>query len=161
MAMQHGRSSAVIYTLLGIVVLASGTNWTMTKQIVQDVSPLWATALRCAIAAVVIGVLLRLRSQFVVPKRGDLPVVCSTALLHMTAYSALIATGLQFVPAGRAIVLGYTTPLWVTIGARIVLGEAISARQAVGVAFGLAGLGSILVRSRSTGATVAPLQAAG
>jgi drug/metabolite transporter (DMT)-like permease len=55
--------------------------------------------------------------QFIVPKRGDLPVVFCTSILHLVAFSALVAAGLQFVPAGRAIVLGYTTPLWVAIGA--------------------------------------------
>ena len=58
------------------------------------------------------------------PTRGDLPVVFCTAILHLVAFSALVAAGLQFVPAGRAIVLGYTTPLWVAIGAAMFLSEA-------------------------------------
>jgi drug/metabolite transporter (DMT)-like permease len=40
-------------------------------------------------------------------------------------------------------VLGYTTPFWVTLGARALLSEAITARRALGVGFGLAGLGAI------------------
>jgi drug/metabolite transporter (DMT)-like permease len=115
----------------------------MTKMIVQELSPLWSTALRCAIAAVGLGVLLSVRGHFIIPKRGDLPVVLSTSLLHMVAYSVLIAAGLQFVPAGRAIVLGYTTPIWVAIGARVFLSEAITRRRAVGVGFGLVGLAVI------------------
>jgi len=129
--------------LLCVVVLAWGTNWPATKMIVREMSPLWSTALRCAIAAAVLAILLWLRGEFIVPKRGDVPVVLSTSLLHMTAYSALIAAGLQFLPAGRAIVLGYTTPIWVTFGARIFLSEEISKRQAIGVCFGLAGLAVI------------------
>ena len=31
----------------------------------------------------------------------------------MGVFSALVALGLQFVPVGRSIVLGYTMPLWV------------------------------------------------
>ena len=129
--------------LLGVVVLAWGTNWPMTKTIVRDVTPLWSTALRCAIAAVVMAVLLWLRGEFIIPRRGDMPVVLSTSLLHMTAYSALVAAGVQFLSAGRAIVLGYTTPIWVTIGARIFLGEATSPGRALGVCLGLAGLSVI------------------
>jgi drug/metabolite transporter (DMT)-like permease len=71
------------------------------------------------------------------------PVVLSTSLLHMVAYSALVAAGLQFVPAGRAIVLGYTTPLWVAIGARILLSEEVTKRRAIGICSGLAGLAVI------------------
>jgi drug/metabolite transporter (DMT)-like permease len=129
--------------LLVVVVLAWGTNWPVTKTIVREMSPLWATALRAAIAAVVVALLLWWRGEFVIPKRGDLPVVLSTSLLHMTAYSALVAAGVQFLPAGRAIVLGYTTPIWVTFGARLFLSEAISPGRATGVCLGLGGLAMI------------------
>lgn len=129
--------------MLGLVVLAWGVNWPITKTIVREVSPLWSTALRCAIAAMALGALLRLRGQFIVPRRGDMPVVLSTSLLHMCAYSALVAAGLQVLPVGRAIVLGYTTPIWVMIGARIVLGERITTGKAIGVGTGLAGLAVI------------------
>ena len=38
--------------------VAWGTNWPVTKLIVQDVTPLWATALRCMIAAVILAPML-------------------------------------------------------------------------------------------------------
>src|SRR5579872_6420974 len=136
----HGLSYRHALLLLGVIVLAWGTNWPATKTIVHEMSPLWSTALRCAIAVVALAVLLWWRGEFIIPKRGDVPVVLSTSLLHMTAYSALVAAGIQFLPAGRAIVLGYTTPIWVTLGARVFLGEAISAGRAIGVGLGLAGL---------------------
>jgi drug/metabolite transporter (DMT)-like permease len=139
----QGLSHRHALILLGVVVFAWGTNWPVTKTIVREMSPLWSTALRCAIAAVVLAMLLWLRGEFIVPKRGDVPVVLSTSLLHMTAYSALIAAGLQLLPAGRAIVLGYTTPIWVTFGARMFLSEAITTPRAIGVCLGLAGLALI------------------
>jgi drug/metabolite transporter (DMT)-like permease len=140
---RHNLSYSHALLLLVVVVFAWGTNWPMTKTIVREISPLWSTTLRCAIATVVLGLLLWLRGEFIIPKRGDIPVVLSTSLLHMTAYSALVAAGVQFLSAGRAIVLGYTTPIWVTFGARIFLGEAISPGRALGVCLGLAGLAVI------------------
>ncbi len=136
-------STRSAFLLLAGVVLAWGTNWPVTKLIVQDVPPLWATALRCWIAAGTLAPLLWAQGEFIVPRRGDWPVVFCTAILHLLAFSALIAIGLQFVPAGRAIVLGYTTPLWVAIGAAIFLSEAITRRRAAGIVFGLAGLAVI------------------
>ena len=129
--------------LLSIVTLTWGLNWPVTKMIVQDIPPLWTTAVRSLIAGVVLGVLVWMKKEFVVPRRGDIPIVLSTALLHMTAYSALVAAGLQFLPAGRATVLGYTMPIWVMIGAPLLLSERISRRKALGVVAGLAGLGVI------------------
>ena len=133
-------SYARALALLGVVVLAWGFNWPVTKTIVHEMSPLWSTAARAAIATIALALLLWWRGEFVIPKRGDVPVVLSTSLLHMTAYSALVAAGIQFLPAGRAIVLGYTTPIWVTLGARVFLSEAISLGRATGAGLGLAGL---------------------
>jgi drug/metabolite transporter (DMT)-like permease len=129
--------------LFAIVVIAWGTSWPVTKLIVHSIPPLWTSALRCIIAAAVLLPLLWAQGDLVVPKRRDLPVVIGIALLHMVGFSALVATGLQFVPAGRAIVLGYTTPLWVAAGAGIVLSERISGWRAAGIVLGLAGLGVI------------------
>jgi drug/metabolite transporter (DMT)-like permease len=58
----------------------------------------------------------------------------------MVAFAALVSLGLQFVPAGRSVVLGYTTPLWVMIGARFFLGEALTAARLIGVAMGMSGI---------------------
>ncbi len=126
-----------------MVVLAWGTNWPVTKMIVQDISPIWATALRCMVASATLGPLLLIQGDFIIPKVGDLPVVFCTSILHLVAFSALVAAGLQFVPAGRAIVLGYTTPIWVAIGASLLLSEAITRWRAIGIGCGLAGLAVI------------------
>ena len=97
-------------------------------------------AIRSAIAGVALLGLLLARGTLVVPKRGDIPVVLNIALLHMVAFAALVAVGLQFITAGRSVVLGYTAPLWVVPGARLFLGERITARRAAGVGIGVAGL---------------------
>jgi drug/metabolite transporter (DMT)-like permease len=141
--MAGGLSSRSAAVLLAAVVLSWGTNWPATKMIVQDVRPLWATALRCMVAAAALAPLLWAQGDFIIPRRGDLPVVFCTSILHLVAFSSLVAAGLQFVPAGRAIVLGYTTPLWVAIGAAMFLSEEITRRRAIGIGFGLAGLAVI------------------
>jgi drug/metabolite transporter (DMT)-like permease len=132
------RLTAVL--LFAVVVFAWGFNWPVTKMIVESVPPLWSAALRCAIAAAVLLVLQLAQGTLVVPRRGDVPIVLGIALLHMVAFSALISIGLQFVPASRAIVLGYTTPLWVMPGALLFLGEPLNRWRVAGIALGIAGL---------------------
>ena len=100
-----------------IVVLAWGVNWSVTKQLVQFLPPLWTSAIRSWIALAGLFVILGLSNNLVIPERRDIPVVLSVALLHMTIFSVLVAAGVRFLPAGKAIVLGYTTPLWVAIAA--------------------------------------------
>ena len=126
--------------LFGIVVVTWGLNWAVTKILVDSVSPLWTTAIRSAIASVSLCLLLLARGQFVVPRRGDLPVVLVVGLFHMAIFSTLVAFGLQLVPVGRSIVLGYTTPLWVAPGARLFLGERLTPSRLAGIGLGMAGL---------------------
>src|SRR4029453_10768535 len=126
--------------LFAVVILAWGFSWTVTKSMVESIPPLWTSALRSFVASVVLLALLWGQGNLVVPRRGALPVVFAIALPHMVAFSGLAAIGIQFVPAGRAIVLAYTTPLWVIPAARLFLGEAITRYRLAAGALALTGL---------------------
>ncbi|ANW05385.1 DMT family transporter [Bradyrhizobium icense] len=126
--------------LLVFVVLAWGLNWVVMKIVVQEVTPLWAVAMRTILAVIVLAPILLLTGQFIIPTRSDIPVVLAIALFHMVAFAALMAIGLKYVSAGRTIVLGYTTPLWVAPGAWLFLSEPIRPRQIIGIVLGLSGL---------------------
>lgn len=132
------RRTAIL--LFAVVVLSWGITWPVTKAIVAQVTPLWTSAIRSGIAGVALLALLLARGSLIVPRRGDIAVVANIALLHMVAFAALVAIGIQFIPAGRSVVLGYTAPLWVVPGARLFLGERITARRALGIAAGMTGL---------------------
>ncbi|MCP4620908.1 MAG: DMT family transporter [Bradyrhizobium sp.] len=132
------------FALFVVVVLAWGINWSVTKQLVEAVSPFWTAAIRSWIALVGLVVILRSNGRLVLPPAADIPVVLSVALLHMTLFSVLIAAGLRYLPAGKGIVLGYTTPLWVALAAAIAGTEPLTVRKLAGAALGLLGLGVIL-----------------
>ncbi|MGE0873946.1 MAG: DMT family transporter [Burkholderiales bacterium] len=135
---QLSRRTALV--MFALVIFAWGFNWTVTKVLVRDVTPLWMTAIRSAIALVLLLVLMLATRSLRLPRRGDLPVVFNIALLHMSAFAILMALGLMHVPAGRSIVLGFTTPLWVIPGAMLFLGERMTPMRAVGVTMGMGGL---------------------
>jgi drug/metabolite transporter (DMT)-like permease len=141
--MNHMLSRRVALLLFAVVVVMWGSNWAVTKTLVLSVSPLWATAIRSAIATVALLVLLLARGQLILPRRGDVSVILTVAMLHMGAFSALVAFGLQFVPVGRSIVLGYTTPLWVAPAAWLFLNEPVTRSRLAGIALGLAGLATM------------------
>jgi drug/metabolite transporter (DMT)-like permease len=126
--------------LLGAVAVGWGTAWPVSKALLDYLPPLWVVALRSLIGTVVLFAISAGRSQIVLPPRGDWSVVVNVILLHMVAFSALVAFGLKLVPAGRSIVLGYTTPLWVMAGARIFLGEKLTWPRVLGISIGLSGL---------------------
>lgn len=130
-------------SLLVVVVLAWGFTWVVSKLLLQYLTPLWAVAARSVVGAaalLLLGLALRRVAR---PVKADLPVILSVGLLHMGAFAALVSLGLQYVPAGRSVVLAYTTPLWVIPAARMFLGEPIGRGRQLGLALGLLGLAVI------------------
>ena len=125
---------------LVIVIMAWGLTWPVNKVVLATLSPLWAVTLRSAIATLALFALTAWRGRIAWPPRQDLPVLLSITLLHMVGFNLLASWGLGLVPTGRTVVLAYTTPLWVTPGAALFLREPLTARRAVGVLIGLAGL---------------------
>jgi drug/metabolite transporter (DMT)-like permease len=123
-----------------IVIVAWGLTWPVNKVVLATLSPLWAVTLRSAIATIALFALTAWRGRVTLPPRQDLPVLLSITLLHMVGFNLLTSWGLGLVPTGRTVVLAYTTPLWVTPGAALFLREPLTARRAVGVLIGLAGL---------------------
>ncbi|MFY1904536.1 DMT family transporter [Achromobacter xylosoxidans] len=127
-------------SLLVVVVLAWGFTWVVSKLLLQYMTPVWAVAARSVVgtaALLALGLALR---RVAWPVRADIPVILSVGLLHMGAFAALVSLGLQYVPAGRSVVLAYTTPLWVIPAARLFLGEPIGRGRQLGLALGLLGL---------------------
>ncbi|MCI1836910.1 MAG: DMT family transporter [Achromobacter ruhlandii] len=130
-------------SLLIVVVLAWGFTWIVSKLLLQYMTPIWAVAARSVVgAAALLALGLALR-RVAWPVRADIPVILSVGLLHMGAFAALVSLGLQYVPAGRSVVLAYTTPLWVIPAARVFLGEPIGRGRQLGLALGLLGLAVI------------------
>lgn len=130
--------------LLAIVIAAWGINWTVGKSVLLYLPPIWATAWRTVPACVALWVFCLAARRLTVPLKNDLPIIASVGLLHMVAFSVLASLGLQYLPAGRSVVLAYTTPLWVLPAARIFLGEAFTAKRAIGLVLGLLGLAILL-----------------
>jgi len=133
-------SRSIGLAALSATVVAWGIGWPVNRAILYQLPPLSAVAVRSAIAAAALFAIAGARRRLVRPAREDLPVVFSISLLHMVGYTVLVSIGLLFVPVGRSVVLAYTTPLWVTPGAALLLGERLTAKRAIGVTLGLAGL---------------------
>lgn len=130
-------------SLLIVVVLAWGFTWIVSKLLLQYMTPIWAVAARSVVgAAALLALGLALR-RVAWPVKADIPVILSVGLLHMGAFAALVSLGLQYVPAGRSVVLAYTTPLWVIPAARVFLGESIGRGRQLGLALGVLGLAVI------------------
>ena len=74
------------------------------------------------------------------PHPPDIPVLISGSLLMMVGFTVCIAFALRIMPAGRSVVLAYTSPLWVYPAARIILGEEFDFIRTAGTLLGVGGI---------------------
>ncbi len=127
--------------LLVAVIVLWGANWPVMKVGLESIPPLWFAAARVLLGAICLFALLAAAGRIRLPGRADLPVVMSMAVFQIALFLALVTIGLQYVDAGRAAILAYTTPLWVVPIARVTLGERPRRFETGALLLGLAGIG--------------------
>jgi drug/metabolite transporter (DMT)-like permease len=128
------------WVLLVLVIVIWGSNWPIMKIGLRYIDPLWFIAARLSIALLAISILLLFLRRFKLPHKEDIPIVFGVGVMQFAAFLTLITLGLTEVNAGRAALLAYTTPLWVTPGAHFFLKESVSRLKLMGVSIGLCGL---------------------
>lgn len=133
-------SPSMARLLLVAVVVLWGANWPVMKVGLQSMPPVWFATARMTLGAATLFALLAALGRLKLPTRRDLPVVLTVGGLQMAAFLLLVNFALQHVEAGRSAVLAYTTPLWVTPAAMLLMRETLTPRKAAGLVLGLGGL---------------------
>lgn len=128
------------YLLLSFLVIFWSINIIFTKIALNYISPTYLTFFRLSVAAIVMFLFLRARNQLSLPTRKDLPLILSIGLFQMGLFQVLISIGMLYVQAGRAAMLIYSTPLWVTPIAALFFQEKITFSKLSGLILGIAGL---------------------
>jgi drug/metabolite transporter (DMT)-like permease len=127
-------------TLLALLVLVWAVSWPVIKVGVGVVPPIWFGCLRYAIATVMLAAIAAVQGRLHPPSRADRRLIIVSGALQMAAYSALTGLALTKLPAGRASVLGFSTPLWV-VPLAVWRGQERPSRTALlGVGVGLGGI---------------------
>ena len=128
------------WAMLALTTLLFGATWPLVRVGVALVPPVWFACIRIIGASILLFLFLALIGRFRVPSRQDVPAILSVGICMMGAFVVLSHIGMQWVEAGRAALLIYTVPLWVTPVAVIVLRERLSRARIIGLFTGLCGL---------------------
>lgn len=134
------RASARHRILLVSLILSWAISWPVVKIGVATVPPIWYACFRYGIAAICLFAIVVVRRETAFPPRSDWPLVAASGVLQMAAYSSLTASALTILPAGRASVLAFSTPIWVVPLAAWRLRERASRPALFGVGLGLIGI---------------------
>jgi drug/metabolite transporter (DMT)-like permease len=129
--------------LLALLVVVWAVSWPVIKIGVGVVPPIWFGCLRYAIATAVLAAIAGVRDGLHLPSRADRRLIMVSGALQMAAYSALTGLALTKLPAGRASVLGFSTPLWVVPLAVWRGQERLTRAALLGVGVGLGGIVAI------------------
>lgn len=128
------------YVLLSFLVIFWSINMIFTKVALNYVSPFYLSLFRLSIATIAMFAFLGFRGQLSLPSRKDLPLILSIGLLQMGIFQILMSFGMFYVNAGRAAMIVYSTPLWVTPIAVLFFQEKLTFLKFLGLMLGLSGL---------------------
>ncbi len=138
--MNQQRDVRYYYFILALGVFIWALALPICKIGLEYINPIWFTAFSFIIATVSCFLVLLIRQKLRWPKRRDLPMILIIGLLQMAVSPMLANTGLSSVGAGRAGILAYSTPLWVTPIAVLFFGEKITLTKLLGIILGLIGI---------------------
>jgi drug/metabolite transporter (DMT)-like permease len=134
----RARRAGLAY--LGVAALSYGGLWPAMRLGAGYMPPIWFALVRLLIGSAFLFLVLAATGRLRRPQRADLPVIFTVGVMMMGLYVVLVHYALQFVPAGRGALLGYSTPLWVTPFAVLFQGEKLTRCKLAGLVLGLTGL---------------------
>lgn len=129
-----------ILGLFIFIILSWGLAWPINKVGLAYMSPLWYTAIRLLVGTATMMLMVLAVDKFTLPHRKDIPLILIIGLLQISLYIFFTNLGLAYIPAGRASLLAYTTPLWVMPITIIFFQEKPGFMKWAGFLFGVGGL---------------------
>lgn len=126
---------AVVVTALGW-----GLNWPATKLLIAACPPLSARGIAGAVACVILFVAAALRGESLHVARPERWRLAAGALLNVTAWMGGTTAALRWLPAGQAVTLAYTMPMWVCLLNWPILGERPSFHRIAAIVLGMVGI---------------------
>jgi drug/metabolite transporter (DMT)-like permease len=136
---QRTLPRSIYFTLL-LLTLGWGCNWPMMKFAVSGMSPYLFRAYCVLAGAIGMFAIARVGGLSLAVPSGQWRRLCAVALFNITIWNVTSAVAVKHLPAGRSAVLAYTMPLWTVLLSWPILGERLTRRRALGVAFGMAGM---------------------
>ncbi|MCX7890958.1 MAG: DMT family transporter [Burkholderiales bacterium] len=126
--------------LLVALTLAWGVNWPVMKVVLTAMAPLHFRTLCLFVGAAGVFLIARAHRLPIAVPPGAWGRLVVLALFNMTGWNVLAIYGIPLLESGRAAILGYTMPVWGVVLGTAFLGEPFTARRALGVALGMAGM---------------------
>ena len=130
----------IVYLYLAIVVGSWACNWPIMKLALADAPGPVFVLLRLVGTLALMGPVLTALRAPLVPDRGERLGQFTVGQLQVAGFMIFSILGLSILPAGRAIILAYTMPLWAIPIELWFAPDRLRGGQVLGAAVGFAGL---------------------
>ncbi|MBN8491663.1 MAG: DMT family transporter [Burkholderiales bacterium] len=133
--------------LLVVLTLVWGTNWPLFHFAVREISVWTFRAVAVTLAGVTLLAVARARGQSLAIPREYWPTIVVATFFYLVYWNIASTYSAILIPSGQASVLGFTMPLWSALISWAVLRERLSGRMLLGLLFGGAAVGLLMVPS--------------
>ncbi len=122
-----------------------GMSWPIMKIALVEIPPWTFRTISLVCGGLGIMVMASLNGlSLSVPRKEWLPLLI-VSLFNITGWHLGSAHGISLMMAGRAVIIGFTMPLWATIISHYILGEKIGKQKVIALLLGLTGLCVLLI----------------
>lgn len=154
-----GANRKLDWLVLGILVVVWGSAFAGLKIAVGGIHPFWVSAIRLWVAALTLWILGSMRGEQMprlsFGKDSPWPAYALVGLVGFTAPFFMFSTAAQSLPSAINAICNGASPVFTAALAHVFLAdERLSARKAVGVAFGFLGLIALVAPRLVAGVTV-------
>jgi drug/metabolite transporter (DMT)-like permease len=134
------RSRLIGFVCVAVTALGWGLNWPATKFLLTECPPLSARGICGLVAGLALFGVARFRGETLVVPRHLWGRLAVAALLNVSAWMGLTTVSMLWLPAGQAVTLAYTMPVWAALLAWPMLGDRPGSRQIAAIALGICGV---------------------
>ena len=132
--------------LLAAITLGWGFSWPIMKTVLFEMAPMHFRSVSLFFAAAGLFAIAHLSGFPIRVPQGQWPRLIAIALINMMVWNILTVYGLRLMASGRAVILGYTMPIWGMIFAIWFLKEPFTRRGRLARRWGAPGCCSCLGR---------------
>jgi drug/metabolite transporter (DMT)-like permease len=140
-----GRPDPTGLLLLLATVIGWGLNWPAMKLLLVEIPPFSIRALSGTVGVLLLAAVALRRGESLAVAPALFPRLLLASLLNVAAWMGLASFSLLWLGAGEATIVCYTMPVWASIFAWALLGEAITPRRMLALLIGFTGLGVLVL----------------
>ena len=130
--------------LVALITLSWGLHWPLIKVGLSEIAPFTFRGLAVLAGGSVLMALAAWRGERLWPRRREAWALAWTSLCNVAIWQMLTAYALQLMPAGRAVVLAYTMPIWSVLLGAVFLRERIDRPRLAALILGTAGMALLI-----------------